>query len=70
MIATKRGVQRKHLIKRIDTLEYVEAQLLTKVRNLELLIEYYVEMNNDVEDFEIFLEKKAIDAESSESKSK
>ena len=70
MIATKRGIQRKNLIKRIEALEYVVSQLMTNSRNFEILFDYYVEMNGDVKKFEKFLDKKAKDAESSKSKPK
>ena len=70
MIATKRGIQRKNLIKRIEALEYVVSQLMTNSRNFEILFDYYVEMNGDVKKFEKFLDKKSEDAESSQSKPK
>ncbi len=70
MIATKRGIQRKNLIKRIEALEYVVSTLMTNSRNFEMLFDYYVEMNGDVKKFEKFLDKKAKDAESSQSKPK
>ena len=70
MIATKRGIQRKNLIKRIEALEYVVSQLMTNSRNFEILFDYYVEMNGDVKKFEKFLDKKAKDAESSQPKPK
>ena len=70
MIATKRGIQRKNLIKRIEGLEYVVSQLMTNSYNLELLFDYYVEMNGDVKKFEEYLDKKTKDAESSQFKSK
>jgi len=70
MIATKRGMKRKSLIKRIEALEYVVSQLMTNSRNFEILFDYYVEMNDDVKKFEKFLDKKAEDAESSQSKPK
>jgi len=64
MIATKRGIQRKNLIKRIEALEYVVSTLMTNSRNFEMLFDYYVEMNGDVKKFEKFLDKKAEDARS------
>jgi len=70
MIATKRGMKRKSLIKRIEALEYVVSQLMTNSRNFEILFDYYVEMNGNVKKFEKFLDKKAEDAESSQSKPK
>ena len=70
MIATKRGIQRKNLIKRIEALEYVVSQLMTNSRNFEILFDYYVEMNGDVKKFEKYLDKKAEDARSPESESK
>ena len=70
MIATKRGIQRKHLIQRVQNLEYVVSTLMTNSRNFEILFDYYVEMNGDVKKFEKFLDKKAEDAESSQPKPK
>ena len=70
MIATKRGMQRKQLIQRIQSLEHVVSKLMINSHNLELLFDYYVEMNGDDKKFEEFLDKKAEDAESSKFKSK
>ena len=70
MRGTKRGMQRKHLIQRVQNLEYVVSTLMTNSRNFEILFDYYVEMNGDVKKFEKFLDKKAEDAESPESKPK
>ena len=64
MIATKRGIQRKNLIKRIEGLEYVVSQLMTNSRNFEILFDSYVEMNDDIKKFEKFLDKKTEDARS------
>ena len=63
-------MQRKHLIQRVQNLEYVVSTLMTNSRNFEILFDYYVEMNGDVKKFEKFLDKKAEDAESSQSKPK
>ena len=70
MRGTKRGMQRKHLIQRVQNLEYVVSTLMTNSRNFEILFDYYVEMNDDVKKFEKFLDKKAEDAESSQPKPK
>ena len=70
MIATKRKMKRKDLIDRVQTLEYVLSNVITNARNLELIIDYYVEMKGDVKKFEKFLDKKQEDANSSESESK
>ena len=70
MRGTKRGMQRKHLIQRVQNLEHVVSKLMTNSYNFELLFDYYVEMNDDVKKFEKFLDKKAQDAESPESKPK
>ena len=70
MIATKRKMKRKDLIDRVQTLEYVLSNVITNARNLELIIDYYVEMKGDVEKFEKFLDKKQEDANSTESESK
>ena len=63
-------MQRKHLIQRVQNLEHVVSKLMTNSYNFELLFDYYVEMNDDVKKFEKFLDKKAQDAESPESKPK
>jgi hypothetical protein len=70
MIATKRKMKRKDLIDRVQALEYVLSNVITNARNLELIIDYYVEMKGDVKKFEKFLDKKQEDANSSESESK
>ena len=70
MIATKRKMKRKDLIDRVQTLEYVLSNVITNARNLELIIDYYVEMKGDVKKFEKFLDKKQEDANSTESESK
>ena len=70
MIATKRKMKRKDLRDRVQTLEYVLSNVITNARNLELIIDYYVEMKGDVEKFEKFLDKKQEDANSTESESK
>ena len=63
-------MQRKHLIKRIEYLEYVVSTLMNNSKNYQLLFDYYVEMNGDVDKFTKHLDKKAKDAESSQSKPK
>ena len=61
---------RLQLIKRVETLEYIFSKLITSQRNVEAVIDYYIEMNKDEEKFQKFLDKKTKDAESSQSKSK
>ena len=63
-------MKRKELIDRVNTLEYVLSNVITNARNLELIIDYYVEMNGDVKKFEKFLDKKQEDANSTKSESK
>ena len=63
-------MKRKELIDRVNTLEYVLSNVITNARNLELIIDYYVEMNGDVKKFEKFLDKKREDANSTKSESK
>ena len=58
------------LIKRVQTLEYVLSNVINNARSLELVIDYYVEMNGDVKKFEKFLDKKQEDGNSTESESK
>lgn len=69
MIATKRKMKRKELIDRVQALEYVLSNVINNARNLELVIDYYVEMNGDVKKFEKFLDKKQEDANSTEPES-
>ena len=57
-------MKRKQLIERVQTLEYVLSNVINNARNLELVIDYYVEMNGDVKKFEKFLDKKQEDANS------
>ena len=61
---------RLQLIKRVETLEYIFSKLITSQRNVEAVIDYYIEMNKDEEKFQKFLDKKTKDAASSKSKSK
>jgi hypothetical protein len=70
MIATKRKMKRNDLIKRVQTLEYVLSNVINNARNLELIIDYYIEMKGDVKKFEKFLDKKQEDANSAEPESK
>ena len=63
-------MKRNELIKRVEALEFVLSKVINSQRNLELIIDYYIEMNKDVKKFEKFLDKKAKDAENSELKSK
>jgi len=70
MIATKRKMKRKDLIDRVQTLEYVLSNVINNARSLELVIDYYVEMNGDVKKFEKFLDKKQEDGNSTKPESK
>ena len=63
-------MKRNELIKRVEALEFVLSKVISSQRNLELIIDYYIEMGDDEEKFQKFLDKKAKDAESSEPKSK
>ena len=63
-------MRRKDLIDRVQALEYVLSNVITNARNLELIIDYYVEMKGDVKKFEKFLDKKQEDANSTKSESK
>ena len=62
-------MKRKELIDRVQALEYVLSNVINNARNLELVIDYYVEMNGDVKKFEKFLDKKQEDANSTEPES-
>ena len=70
MIPTKRKMKRKQLIERVQTLEYVLSNVINNARNLELIIDYYVEMKGDVKKFEKFLDKKQEDGNSTKPESK
>ena len=63
-------MKRNELIKRVEALEFVLSKVISSQRNVELIIDYYIEMNGDDEKFQKFLDKKTKDAESSKSKSK
>jgi len=63
-------MKRNELIKRVQTLEYVLSNVITNARNLELIIDYYVEMKGDVKKFEKFLDKKQEDGNSTKPESK
>ena len=64
MRGTKRGMQRKHLIKRVESLEYVVSRLMNNSHNFEILFDSYVEMNDDIKNLEDYLDKKTEDARS------
>ena len=70
MIPTKRKMKRKQMLERIAELEYYVSNLAIKGRNLELVIDYYIEMKGDSKKFDKFLEKKSEDADNTESKPK
>jgi len=70
MIATKRKMKRNDLIKRVQAMEFVLSKLINSQKNLELIIDYYIEMNKDDKKFQKFLDKKTEDADTSEPKSK
>ena len=63
-------MKRNELIKRVEALEFVLSKVISSQRNVELIIDYYIEMNCDDEKFQKFLDKKTEDAKSSEPKSK
>ena len=63
-------MKRNELIKRVKALELVLSKVINSQRNLELIIDYYIEMGGDEEKFQKFLDKKSEDAESSKPKSK
>jgi len=63
-------MKRNELIKRVQTLEYVLSNVINNARNLELVIDYYVEMKGDVKKFEKFLDKKQEDGNSTKPESK
>jgi len=70
MIPTKRKMKREELIERVRTLEVILSKVINSERNLELVINYYIEMKKDEKKFQKFLDKKAEDADNSESQSK
>ena len=47
MIPTKRKMKRKQMLERIAQLEYYLSDLIVRSRNLELVIDYYIEMKGD-----------------------
>ena len=63
-------MKRNELIKRVEALEFVLSKVISSQRNVELIIDYYIEMNGDDKKFQKFLDKKAENAESSKPKSK
>ena len=70
MIPTKRKMKRNQMLERIAQLEYYLSDLIVRSRNLELVIDYYVEMKGDAKKFDKFIEKKSEDADNTESKPK
>jgi len=58
------------MMQRIAELEYYVSNLVIKGRNLELVIDYYIEMKGDSKKFDKFIEKKSEDADNTESKPK
>ena len=63
-------MKRKQMLQRIAELEYYVSNLVIKGRNLELVIDYYIEMKGDSKKFDKFIEKKSEDADNTESKPK
>jgi len=63
-------MKRKQMLERIAELEYYVSNLVIKGRNLELVIDYYIEMKGDSKKFDKFIEKKSEDADNTESKPK
>jgi len=63
-------MKRNDLIKRVQAMEFVLSKLINSQKNLELIIDYYIEMNKDDKKFQKFLDKKTEDADTSEPKSK
>ena len=64
MKGTRRGMQRKHLIQRVENLERVVSRLMNNSHNFEILFDSYVEMNDDLKNLEDYLDKKTEDARS------
>ena len=47
MVPTKRKMKRKQMLERIAQFEFYLSDLIVRSRNLELVIDYYVEMKGD-----------------------
>ena len=58
------------MLERISQLEYYLSDLIVRSRNLELVIDYYIEQKGDSKKFDKFIEKKTEDADNTESKPK
>jgi hypothetical protein len=58
MMGTKRGLKRKDLINRVAMLEYALSNYIERQRNCELVLDFYIEMNEDGKKFKKFLEEK------------
>jgi len=58
MIATKRKLKRKELIDRVKMLEYALANYIERQRSCELVLDFYIEMNEDKKKFQKFLDEK------------
>ena len=70
MMGTKRGLKRKDLINRVAMLEYALSNYIERQRNCELVLDFYIEMNEDGKKFKKFLEKKKEDGEHKQEKRK
>jgi hypothetical protein len=70
MKGTKRGLKRKDLINRVSMLEYALSNSIERQRNCELVLDLYIEMNEDRDKFGKFLDKKREDAEHKQEKRK
>ena len=70
MKGTKRGLKRKDLINRVSMLEYALSNSIERQRNCELVLDLYIEMNEDQKKFQKFLDKEKEDAEHKQEKRK
>jgi hypothetical protein len=59
MKGSKRGLKREQMIEKIRTLEYALGNTINRLRNYEVILDYYIQMNKHEKKFQKFLDKKA-----------
>ena len=54
-----RGLKRQLMVDKIQMLEYAVGNTINRLRNYEVILDYYIEMNKDEKKFQKFLDKKS-----------
>ena len=59
MKGNKRGLKRQQMIDKIQMLEYALGNTINRLRNYEVILDYYIQMNKDEKKFQKYLDKKS-----------